>query len=128
VNDRVLDASALLALLNAETGSEIVRSVVAQGAVISAVNLSEVVARLADQGMSAPAIQLTLDVLRLSTVDFDRHLALEAGLLRPLTRAAGLSLGDRACLATARGLGLRALTADRTWSTLGLNIPIQVIR
>jgi PIN domain nuclease of toxin-antitoxin system len=45
-----------------------------------------------------------------------------------MTRAAGLSLGDRACLALARERRIPALTADRAWSHLQLGIEIQTVR
>jgi PIN domain nuclease of toxin-antitoxin system len=48
--------------------------------------------------------------------------------LRALTRAYGLSFGDRACLALARRLGLPALTAERAWAELDLGIPVEVLR
>ena len=54
--------------------------------------------------------------------------ALEVARLRGLTRAHGLSFGDRACLALARRLGLPALTAERAWAELDLGIPVEVLR
>ena len=51
-------------------------------------------------------------------VDFDAAQAKVAGDLRSLTRAQGLSLGDRTCLALAPALGLPAMTADRAWGGL----------
>jgi PIN domain nuclease of toxin-antitoxin system len=59
---------------------------------------------------------------------FDDALAYRAGLLRPATKAAGLSFGDRGCLALAQQLGVPALTADRGWARLSIGIPIRVIR
>ncbi len=67
-------------------------------------------------------------MLELTIVDFNTELAYQAGLLSPLTKGAGLSLGDRACLALAQRLGLPALTADRAWKDLSLGIEVQVIR
>jgi PIN domain nuclease of toxin-antitoxin system len=49
-------------------------------------------------------------------------------LLRPLTKASGLSLADRACLALAKRLDIPALTADRDWADLNLGIAVQLIR
>ena len=49
MSEVVLDASALLALLNDEPGAGEVEKTV-PGAIISAVNLSEVVAKLAERG------------------------------------------------------------------------------
>ena len=44
------------------------------------------------------------------------------------TRGLGLSFGDRACLALAQRLGGTALTADRSWARLELDIRVEVIR
>ncbi len=124
----VLDASALLVLLKGETGSERVIEALMDGAAISAVNFSEVVAKLREGGMLEEAIHESLDSLELDIVEFDTAFAYQAGLLRPLTKSAGLSLGDRACLALAQNLNLPALTADRAWDGLSLGIRVQVIR
>jgi PIN domain nuclease of toxin-antitoxin system len=56
--------------------------------------------------------------LNLAIVDFDRDVAVLAADLRFRTKHLGLSLGDRACLATARSRGLPVLTADRAWAKL----------
>ena len=113
----VLDASAVLALLGDETGAEAVLAALPR-ATISAVNLSEVVATLAERGMPEDAIRAALDGLDLDPRPFDAEAAYAAGALRPATRAAGLGLGDRACLALAARLGAVALTADRRWAAL----------
>ena len=54
--------------------------------------------------------------------------AFRTAALRNPTRKTGLSLGDRACLATALELNLPVITTDRVWSKLNLGIQIQVIR
>ena len=108
----VLDASALLALLNGESGSERVAEVLPDTAIAS-VNFSEVVAKLADEGRDESEIRSYLDALGLKIVEFNAELAYQTGFLRPLTRSIGLSLGDRACLALAVSLGVPALTCDR---------------
>lgn len=124
----VLDASALLALLNQERGSERVAAIITDKAAMSTVNFSEVVAKLSNDGMPNEMIRDLLDSLELEVIDFDTELAYQTGLLRPLTKHAGLSLGDRACLALAQHLRLPALTTDRVWDALSLGIPVQVIR
>ena len=48
-----------------------------------------------------------VDPLGLEAIDFDVAGAYECGLLRPLTRGAGLFLADRACLALAKRLASR---------------------
>ena len=100
----VLDASAMLALIHREPGQESVADAVVESA-ISAVNLSEVVGKLAERGVPlerAKAIALSFGV---EVVPLDVDIAAKAGQLRPSTRSAGLSLGDRCCLATAMALG-----------------------
>lgn len=128
MNSYVLDASALLALLKGESGSERVVEAITGGASISAVNFSEVVGKLRDGGMPEEAIHESLDPLELDIVQFDRKLAYRAGLLLPFTKKAGLSLGDRACLALAQHLNLPALTTDRIWNGLLPAVTVQLIR
>lgn len=123
----VFDASAVLALLNQETGSEAIASLIPQ-AVISTVNLSEVIAKLADAGIPEASIHQILKHLNLEVIAFNDEQALTAGLLRPLTKSQGLSLGDRACLALAMTLNLPVITSDRAWSKLPLELEIRVIR
>lgn len=113
----LLDASALLALMLGEDGADEVHNILA-GARISAVNLSEVVSKLQDKGVPDDVIGQSLAELDLDVVPFVHEHATRAGLLRKVTRAAGLSLGDRACLATATTIGATAVTADRHWSTI----------
>ena len=125
----VMDASALLALIHAEPGASEVESLIAaEPAVISTVNLSEVVGKLDEAGVPAEEVRGILTSLRLEVVDLDVEGAYQTGFLRSPTRHAGLSLGDRACLALAQHLGLPAVTMDRVWGTLVLGIDIRVIR
>ncbi len=113
----VLDASAVLCLIRGEPGADVVKAAL-PGGVISAVNLAEVVAKMSDLGMDEPLIAAVLDPLRLNAVAFDGDQARVSGLLRPMTRARGLSLGDRACLTLAARLDATALTTDRAWAEL----------
>jgi ribonuclease VapC len=127
VSEHVLDASALLALIQAEPGSDRVAEVL-DGAIISAVNLAEVVSQLADRGIPGDAIRRQLTRLDLGVVAVDEDLAYAAGLLRPATRLLGLSLGDRVCLALARRLGAVALTTDRAWARLEIGVAVELVR
>ena len=110
----VLDASALLALLLDEHGSTVVRPLLADAA-MSTVNLAEVVGHFTRHGATAEQTEQILGPLPIEYFSLDFGLALDLGLMLPATRPAGLSLGDRACLALARRLGLPAVTADRRW-------------
>lgn len=124
----VLDASALLVLLKGEPGGDKVIAALKEGAAISAINFSEVIARLNESNMPEEAIHEALDFLELDIVGFDTQNAYQSGMLRLVTKRAGLSLGDRACLALARQLNLPAVTADRVWEGLVPDIAIQLIR
>lgn len=110
----VLDASALLCLINGEPGSERVAAVLSV-AVISAVNLAEVTSKLNELGPDADAARALLAPLHLSVVPFDESAAHTTGALRSAMRGQGLSLGDRACLALCAIRGATALTTDKAW-------------
>ena len=125
--DPVLDASALLALLQAERGAAAVAAVV-RGSLVSAVNLCEVVGKLSEAGMPDAAIRAALDSLGLRVIPFDELQAYAAGVLRTATKSEGLSLGDRACLALARSMGAVAWTADTAWSRVSVGVAVNVIR
>jgi ribonuclease VapC len=129
----VLDASALLAYLGEEQGADSVAETIAAGAVISTVNLAEVFSRSTDRGVDAAelAARLTAGGLlggAITVEPFTLADAIETARLRPLTRAAGLSQGDRACLALARRLGAPALTADAAWADAKHGVELQQIR
>ena len=125
----VLDASAMLALMDAEPGQEAVAAVL-PGALLSSVNLAEVVSKLAERGMPAAQAQADALALGIDVVTFDGELALDAGALRSLTRAAGLSLGDRCCLALARSRRAAVLTTETRWESIAdvVDVKIQNIR
>jgi ribonuclease VapC len=129
----VLDASALLAHLRDEPGADVVAEAVASGAAISAVNLAEVFIRAADRGadpatLAAELAQIGLLDGAITVEPFTAADAIETARLRPLTRVAGLSLGDRACLALARRLGAPALTADAAWQGVDHGVELRPIR
>lgn len=121
----VLDSSALLALLLGEPGSDRVRSVLAESA-LSTVNLAEIVGHFARNGAAEPDIRRVLEPLPVDPVGFDDELAFAAGLLLPATRPAGLSIGDRACLALALRLGVPALTADHSWERVAAIVGVEI--
>lgn len=127
MNEVVLDSSALLALLNSEPGGEVVEAAI-PGAILGTVNLSETVAKLAEKGLPEDAIRLAIGELELRLIPFDEEVAFRAGLLRVATRQAGLSFGDRECIALGQTLGLPVLTADRRWGDLEVEAEIRVIR
>jgi ribonuclease VapC len=127
VTEVVLDASAAIALTDEEPGADVVDAVL-DDAVISAVNLSEVIAVLIDAGFEFDRARAMVGRIGLPVIAFDEPQGLHAGRLRATTRAAGLSLGDRACLSLAEWREAAALTADGRWATLPLSTEIRLIR
>ncbi len=124
----VLDASALLALLQQEPGAETVETLLEE-AVISSVNWSEVVQKSLDRGVELDNLREDLEALGLSIAPFDVEDAEIAAALRRGTAELGLSLADRACLALASRLSIPALTTDSAWAELRLEaVFVRLIR
>jgi len=122
-----LDASALLAFLLRERGHERVGELLGE-ACMSTVNFSEVLGRFAQAGQDVALISERLLATPIELVDFSPRQAVIAAALVPATRAAGLSLGDRACLALARERRIPVITADKAWLRLDLGIEIETLR
>ena len=125
----ILDASAVIALLKEERGGAKVAAVVAESA-IGVFNFAEVVSHFVRAGSPVDEIRTMLDAVPFTILPADVDLAWEAGQLRAATAAAGLSLGDRFCLALARREGLPAWTADRSWKAIAdpAGVKVTVIR
>lgn len=123
----ILDASAILAAFFDEPSADRVAEQMG-GGLMSAVNYAEVMAKLVDRDTPREQILDIIAQLDVEVVPADRNQATIAGLLRSETRAAGLSLGDRICLALAISCGGVALTMDRAWNALQLDVEIQIGR
>jgi PIN domain nuclease of toxin-antitoxin system len=126
----ILDASALIALLHDEPGSDAVVDAIAAIAAISVVNWAEALSKVAadgdDPARVAQSVQTSESPLLLEPLtEAD---CVEIARLRPLTKAHGLSLADRACLALAKRLSIPVLTADRSWADLELGANVELIR
>ena len=111
----LLDASAVLAWLQQEPGSEVVDAVLDQ-ALISTVNAAEVVHKLISKGATADRAWKIFDQICLTTVDFNFEMSRTSS---QYSGTKGLSLGDRACLGTASTLGIQVLSSDQRWADLG---------
>ena len=125
---RVLDASAVLALLNDESGADVVAELL-DGSVLSTVNLAEVATKVVDVGGDPRRIGAQLIAAGVTLTDITADDAMMAAALRAVDGARGLSLGDRCCLA----VGLRSrtsevVTADRAWSDIDIPTTIVQIR
>jgi ribonuclease VapC len=122
---KVLDASALLALLQKEPGWENVASHIAQSA-MSGVNWSEVIQKTLARGGDVVLVRLGIKALGISLIPFTSEDAEQAAQL--WLQAKHLSLGDRACLSLALRLGVPALTADKAWEKLEVGVEVKLIR
>lgn len=130
LNKYVLDSSALLAVFGNEPGAEQIWPLL-EDSVISAVNFSECIAKItlaSERNAPVEEARIALNDLARHIVPFDESMAKIAGEMAAKTQQFGLSLGDRACLATAEHLDLEAVTADKVWGKLKLPIKIKVIR
>lgn len=119
----VLDASALLAFLQGEAGSDVVESALLAGGLCSAANWSEVAqkVRAGRRNWDASRALLLAYGLRIEPVT-------QADAERAAERwqaGSGMSLADRLCLALGDRLSAPVLTADRHW---GDRAPIRQIR
>lgn len=123
----VVDSSAILAWLRNEPGADVVHPLL-PAAVVCAANWSETYQKLMQHGADAHRVLTRLSALGVRVEHLTETDAVIAASLWSSTRTAGLSLGDRCCLALASRLGLAAVTADTTWTGLDLDVTVQVIR
>ncbi|MFP5070981.1 PIN domain-containing protein [Pseudonocardia nantongensis] len=100
------------------------------GAIASAVSWAEVISTLVRRGHPDPATAAAaVRALGIDVTPFTGQQAVRAGLLWSTTHRAGLSLGDRACLAVAETSTAEAvLTSDRAWAELDTTAPVELIR
>lgn len=128
MNRIVLDASAILAVINAEPGAEKLTPELLARAVGSTVNLAEVQTKLVSRGWTSnEAWEDATSPIR-EILPFDEEHARKAGDLVIQTQNLGLSLGDRACLALGMALKAPVYTAETSWKKLKVSVRIHVIR
>lgn len=125
MSDVVLDTSALQALLLGEPGADRVAGIVDR-ARTSVVNYAEIYTYYARQGIAQVDIADMLRSLPITVIPADDALAAAAGMLRRPTFAAGLSLGDRFCLALGKREKLPAWTADKAWESIAAAVGVDV--
>lgn len=123
----VLDASAVLALLNREPGQDRVEAMLADS-VICAVNYCEVLGKLIEAGLSEVNARECVDLLGIEVIGFDAELASLSASLRSRTKKLGLSLGDRSCLALGIARRHTVVTAEKSWARLKIGVTIDLIR
>jgi ribonuclease VapC len=122
---KILDASAVLALLRRERGSTQVAAALPE-AVMSCVNAAEVMRVLVRAGASPADAGRVFARLHLSVVAFSEEDVTAVTEMATLTPR--LSLGDCACLALGKRMGTEVLTADRAWATAKLGVTVRLFR
>ncbi len=125
MSDFVLDSSALMASLLDEKGRTVVDEHI-RGALMSTVNYAEVVGLFVRGGASDEDLAELLDGLPIALISPDNEQARLAGIMRRVGDAAGLSLGDRFCLALGHTRDATVLTADRAWKDVSKALGVRV--
>jgi PIN domain nuclease of toxin-antitoxin system len=98
---------------------------------MSAANWSETWQKLHQHGVDADRATRRLRVLGVRVEPLTAADAVTAARLWDRGRPAGLSLGDRCCLALAERVGGAAVTADTAWAQLPLDdlaLTVRLIR
>lgn len=122
----VIDTSAILAYAFAEKGAAKVERWIDDGAAVSALTVQETVSKLCQTGMGLEETDELVRALGLAVHPLDFDLAIRAGGMFALTKAFGLSHGDRACLALGQKLALPVVTADKAWSKVARDLRLRV--
>ncbi len=123
----VLDSSVVLSIVKSESGNASASDYVV-GAAMSSVSLAEIVTKCVEWALDPDEVVAFVRASHINVHDFGGDDAILAGRLAKAAKKGVLSLGDRACLATAIRLGAIAVTADRAWATLDLPCPVELIR
>jgi PIN domain nuclease of toxin-antitoxin system len=124
----VLDASALLALVQEEKGAEIIRSLL-KSSVMSAVNVAESLTVLQRIGIAPEEAIISISDMITTIIPFDLDQARFVAELDDQGQHKGLSLGDRACIYLGIKLQIPIYTADKIWARLQLDAAdIRLIR
>lgn len=121
----VLDASVIIAAVLGEPGGDAVFDMI-DSAMVGAVNVAEVYTYAAINGLPTDAFDAFFAETGIEIASFDHETAVATGRLAAVTRKAGLSLGDRSCLALARSREADVLTADRPWEQVAADIGVSI--
>lgn len=124
----VLDASAILAVIKGERGTETLTPQLLARAAVSTINLAEVQTKLVNAGWTQAQAWEDATSPVGEIISFDSKQARIAGDLAYETKHLGLSLGDRACLALGLALDASVYTTERVWKQLKIDVHIHVIR
>lgn len=128
-SDCILDASAVIAYIHDEPGSDIAEKYILSNNIISAVNFSEVI--MFGYKENGPEFSNSIHEIYYMfgrIFELDEKQALVAAELFLLTRQYGLSFADRACLALGKIMNIPVITADKVWLKLDIGVKVICIR
>lgn len=113
----VLDASAILAFLQNEEGTEIVEAALGGDSLCGAANWAEIAQKILATGrdwslVRALLVSYGIQIEPVTSVDAE-------WAAHRWKRGEGLSLADRLCLALGKRVDARVLTADLAWGSAG---------
>ncbi len=124
----VMDASAILAILRGEPGYDYVQELLdSEECAISSVNVAEVGSKLIDYGLPPEEFPRIARQLQIDIIDFNTEQSIQSAQIRKITRSAGLSLGDRACVALTQLMQGCVVTSDRAWLDIAETTQIKVL-
>lgn len=124
----VFDASALIALFAKENGYQLIKKYMKDG-IISSVNIAEVYKYcIESRDLTEDEARTLIKLSDIRIVDFCSEQALISAKICHKTKAYGISLGDRACLALAMLKNCPILTCDKIWQKLDLDIEFIMAR
>jgi ribonuclease VapC len=124
----VMDSSAILAILRGEPGCDYVQELLqSEECSISSVNMAELGSKLIDYGLPPEEFPRIARQLQIDIIDFNTMQSIQSAQIRKITRSAGLSLGDRACVALAQLMQGCVVTSDRAWLDIAETTQIKVL-
>ncbi len=124
----VMDSSAILAILRGEPGCDYVQELLdSEACAISSVNMAEVGSKLIDYGLPPEEFPRIARQLQIDIIDFNTKQSIQSAQIRKITRTAGLSLGDRACVALTQLMQGCVVTSDRAWLDISEATKIKVL-
>lgn len=124
----VFDASALIALFAKENSYRLIKKHMKDG-IISSVNIAEVYKYCIEtQGLTEEEAKTLIRLSDIRIIDFCPDQALISAKICNKTKAYGISLGDRACIALAMLKNYPILTCDKIWQKLDLDIQFIMAR
>jgi PIN domain nuclease of toxin-antitoxin system len=124
----VLDSSVILAIVRGEPGADRALALARERSCTSSVNVAEVVTKCVEWQFPEAVAMDVIASCGIDVVALGQDHAVLAGQLRRKASKGVLSLGDRACIATAIRMNATAVTADKVWSTLDLDCKVELIR